>query len=197
MSITYHPFQTALGIAVVGLAPSGVCFLQFGESSVSLVSQLRMHCPGQTVLPAAIPQSDLLSHIESAVSAAIRGRGAALATIAIAPVGSEFQLAVWHHLRSIPPGKVQSYSAVAQALNTPRATRAVARACGANSIALFIPCHRVIRSDGSLGGFRWGLETKRRLLEAESSTYLNSPASTYQGSNVNVDIPETTSSGCR
>jgi AraC family transcriptional regulator of adaptative response/methylated-DNA-[protein]-cysteine methyltransferase len=88
-------------------------------------------------------------------------------------------------------GEVRSYSEIAQALNIPRATRAVARACGANSIALLIPCHRVIRSDGSLGGYRWGLEAKRRLLATEYGARFGGPNFDYQGISVTGDIPET------
>jgi AraC family transcriptional regulator of adaptative response/methylated-DNA-[protein]-cysteine methyltransferase len=74
---------------------------------------------------------------------------------------------VWKYLQTIPSGSVQSYSEVAQALGQPKAARAVASACAANRIALVIPCHRVIRGDGALGGYRWGLERKRALLETE------------------------------
>uniref|UniRef100_UPI00202959BF methylated-DNA--[protein]-cysteine S-methyltransferase n=1 Tax=Actinotalea sp. C106 TaxID=2908644 RepID=UPI00202959BF len=83
--------------------------------------------------------------------------------------GTAFQARVWDALRRIPAGQTRSYTEVAEAIGAPTAVRAVASACGANPVALVIPCHRVVRSDGSLGGYRWGLEVKRRLLETEGS----------------------------
>ena len=78
-----------------------------------------------------------------------------------------FQMRVWNYLQSIPSGEVRSYGEVAAAIGAPSATRAVARACATNPVALAIPCHRVIRGSGELGGYRWGLERKRELLEME------------------------------
>ena len=80
-----------------------------------------------------------------------------------------FQRKVWSHLQTIPRGKTKSYSEVARAIGRPTATRAVARACATNSVALEIPCHRVVREDGNLGGYRWGLQRKKRLLEMEKA----------------------------
>jgi len=79
-----------------------------------------------------------------------------------------FQRLVWEELRQIPYGETRSYSAVAQALGRPTATRAVARACASNPVALVIPCHRVVRENGALGGYRWGMERKQALLNQEA-----------------------------
>jgi AraC family transcriptional regulator, regulatory protein of adaptative response / methylated-DNA-[protein]-cysteine methyltransferase len=79
-----------------------------------------------------------------------------------------FQMRVWKHLQSIPYGATRSYSDVARSLGAPLATRAVARACATNPVAIAVPCHRVVRSDGSLGGYRWGLKRKKQLLSIES-----------------------------
>jgi AraC family transcriptional regulator of adaptative response/methylated-DNA-[protein]-cysteine methyltransferase len=79
-----------------------------------------------------------------------------------------FQRQVWEQLRKIPPGQTYSYSEVAKAIGQEKAVRAVARACATNPVALVIPCHRVIRGDKSLGGYRWGLERKRKLLQSEA-----------------------------
>jgi AraC family transcriptional regulator, regulatory protein of adaptative response / methylated-DNA-[protein]-cysteine methyltransferase len=81
--------------------------------------------------------------------------------------GTAFQLTVWRYLQQIPYGETRTYSGVATALGKPRAVRAVASACARNRIALAIPCHRVIRGDGGLGGYRWGLERKQQLLQRE------------------------------
>jgi AraC family transcriptional regulator of adaptative response/methylated-DNA-[protein]-cysteine methyltransferase len=83
--------------------------------------------------------------------------------------GTAFQLRVWQALRRIPRGETRSYSQLAREMGAPHATRAVARACAMNRVALFVPCHRVIGANGSLTGYRWGVERKRRLLEAEGA----------------------------
>jgi AraC family transcriptional regulator of adaptative response/methylated-DNA-[protein]-cysteine methyltransferase len=83
--------------------------------------------------------------------------------------GTAFQVQVWDYLRQIPRGELRTYKEVAEAIGRPKAVRAVASACGANRIALAIPCHRVIRGDGGLGGYRWGIERKRQLLAIENS----------------------------
>jgi AraC family transcriptional regulator of adaptative response/methylated-DNA-[protein]-cysteine methyltransferase len=82
--------------------------------------------------------------------------------------GTAFQERVWNALREIPPGIVVSYAQVAERIGSPKAVRAVAQACGANHIAVAIPCHRVVRQDGALSGYRWGVERKRELLERET-----------------------------
>jgi AraC family transcriptional regulator of adaptative response/methylated-DNA-[protein]-cysteine methyltransferase len=94
----------------------------------------------------------------------------ALGQIPLVLHGTAFQLKVWRYLQTIPPGSVQSYTEVAEAIGQPKAVRAVANACAANHIAVVIPCHRVIRGDGGLGGYRWGLDRKRALLDAERRT---------------------------
>jgi AraC family transcriptional regulator of adaptative response/methylated-DNA-[protein]-cysteine methyltransferase len=190
MTVRYHSFLTDLGLCVVGLSPSGVCFLQFGECLENLLDSLRTHRPEDNLEQMVHEEGVPVPRIETTIRAATRGHFKDILTLPIAPIGTEFQLAVWTCLRDIPSGEVRSYSEIAHALNIPRATRAVARACGANAIALLIPCHRVIRSDGSLGGYRWGLQAKRRLLAAERGAPL-SPTSDYQGFSVTVDIPET------
>lgn len=83
--------------------------------------------------------------------------------------GTPFQIQVWKLLLTVPRGETWTYQELANHLGRPSATRAVANACGANKIAYFIPCHRIIRSDGGLGGYRWGIELKRRLLDVEKS----------------------------
>ena len=83
--------------------------------------------------------------------------------------GTEFQRKVWKGLRNIPPGQTRSYTDLAKAIGCPQSVRAVASACGANPVAVLVPCHRVLRSDGRFGGYRWGLERKLKLLELEET----------------------------
>jgi AraC family transcriptional regulator of adaptative response/methylated-DNA-[protein]-cysteine methyltransferase len=84
--------------------------------------------------------------------------------------GTAFQQRVWQALREIPPGKTASYAQIAARIGAPKSARAVARACGANPLAVVIPCHRVVRSDGDISGYRWGVERKRRLLQREAQS---------------------------
>jgi O-6-methylguanine DNA methyltransferase len=84
--------------------------------------------------------------------------------------GTPFQFAVWDQLRAIPAGETRSYSEIARRIGRPRAIRAVGTANGANPVSIIIPCHRAIRASGHLGGYRWGLERKRKLLEIEART---------------------------
>ena len=95
--------------------------------------------------------------------------GEDLSDLALRPIGTPFQQMVWSGLKAIPRGQTQSYQAFASTIGRPTAVRAVASACASNRLALLIPCHRVVRSDGSLGGFRWGLERKRQLLAWEKA----------------------------
>ena len=95
--------------------------------------------------------------------------GEDLSNLALRPIGTPFQQMVWSALRAIPRGQTLSYQAFASAIGRPTAVRAVASACANNRLALLIPCHRVVRSDGSLGGFRWGLERKLQLLAWEKA----------------------------
>lgn len=83
------------------------------------------------------------------------------------PIGTEFQLSIWNALQQVPKGKTSTYAQIAEAIGRPKAVRAVGTAIGANPIAFLIPCHRIIRTDGGLGGFRWGLDCKKRMLEWE------------------------------
>lgn len=167
MDISYHHAPTDLGLALLALSPAGVCFLQFGESLTDLLMELQAAFPSDNLTAVEKRGEPRIEKFERAMYAAIAGRDSETRDIPIALIGTEFQRSVWEYLRSIPLGEVRSYLEVARALKAPRSTRAVARACGANSIALLIPCHRVIRSDGSLGGYRWGIEAKRLLLAAE------------------------------
>ena len=109
---------------------------------------------------------DGLRDVAVVLANAVSGEGDA-GTLPLDLQGTAFQIRVWESLRAIPTGETRTYSDVAQQIGSPRAVRAVASACAANAAALAIPCHRVIRRDGSLGGYRWGLDVKEALLFAE------------------------------
>ena len=107
-----------------------------------------------------------LAEVADVLAGAVRGERDATA-LPLDVAGTAFQLRVWEALRTIPLGETRTYSQVAEEIGAPRAVRAVASACAANEAALAIPCHRVLRKDGSMGGYRWGVEVKEQILEAE------------------------------
>jgi AraC family transcriptional regulator of adaptative response/methylated-DNA-[protein]-cysteine methyltransferase len=191
MTIRFLTFSTELGTFLVGSCPAGVCFLQCGGSPDSLLTQLTRQFPDEALVEAPDQERSDLTTVQEAVLTALRGEDIPVDTFTLAPRGTEFQKMVWSYLRSIPAGEVRSYSEVAHALEIPRSSRAIANACGANSIALLIPCHRVVRRDGLLGGYRWGAEIKRRLLAVEKAGRLVHSHAHYQGFNVTSDIPDT------
>ena len=166
VEISYATIDTPLGKMMLGATDRGLCFLEFGESPTELMESLRQEYPQAMLAPMSKPYSrEFLAWVE-ALSAYLDGERS-LGALPIALHGTAFQVKVWRYLQTIPSGSVQSYSEVAEAVGQPKAARAVASACAANRLALVVPCHRVIRGDGTLGGYRWGLDRKRTLLDKE------------------------------
>ncbi len=158
--------ETSLGKVMIGATERGVCYLQFGDSDVELLQQLQNEYPHAQF--SAMPSS---AHADfalwmHALEQHLQGQQPHL-DLPIDLRGTAFQLRVWEFLRQIPYGDVLSYQELANAIDAPRATRAVASACAANRIGIIVPCHRVIRGDGGMGGYRWGLPRKRTLLDTE------------------------------
>ncbi len=147
----------------------GVCFVEFGDDEASLVGRLRSEFPEAELIasPArnAPPELDAwMEALDQHISVGAPPRP----DLPLDMRGTAFQVKVWQFLLSIREGDVLSYSEVAAKIDKPRAVRAVASACGKNRIGVLIPCHRVLRGDGGLGGYRWGgLERKQALLDAE------------------------------
>lgn len=168
VAISHACTETPLGLMAVGATDRGLCFVQFGASREALLSALRQEYPQAALQPVEEPYSGPLQAWIEALRGHLAGTLPRL-DLPLAVRASAFQQEVWRYLQSIPYGEVRSYSEVATALGRPRATRAVARACASNRTALVIPCHRVIRADGELGGYRWGLERKRQLLALEKA----------------------------
>ncbi|HUS25494.1 MAG TPA: bifunctional DNA-binding transcriptional regulator/O6-methylguanine-DNA methyltransferase Ada [Candidatus Binatia bacterium] len=166
LGISYASARTPLGLLMMGATDRGLCFVQFGESEAALLAQLRAEYPGAKLAPMAAPRSEQFEAWMQALAQHLQGKTQQL-ELPLDVRGTAFQMSVWSYLQRIPYGSVQSYSEVAQGIGKPRAVRAVASACAANRVALVIPCHRVIRGDGALGGYRWGLERKRTLLDRE------------------------------
>jgi AraC family transcriptional regulator, regulatory protein of adaptative response / methylated-DNA-[protein]-cysteine methyltransferase len=164
-SIRYTCSDSPLGRMLIAATDRGICAIQFGRTDAELLAGLKREFPF-----AARKQDD--GGLESWVEALLRhmsGRDLDSA-LPLDIRATAFQRLVWTYLQSIPFGATKSYSQVAKAIGQPTATRAVARACATNPVAVAIPCHRVVREDGSMGGYRWGMERKKTLLEIEQSS---------------------------
>jgi len=166
VTIKYAVIQSPLGPAMMGATGRGVCFLQFGESREQLLDQLRREYPAARLESAVEPPTAEFRQWMDALSAYLAGTPPAT-NLPLDIQATAFQMRVWDYLRSIPAGTVRSYAEVAQGIGQPTAVRAVARACAANRVAVVIPCHRVVRKTGESGGYRWGEERKRALLDRE------------------------------
>ena len=164
VQIHYTIAGCSLGRLLVAATTKGVCAVRLGDSDAALEANLISEYPAAEVNrdDKALNEwvNQLLSHID--------GQHPHL-DLPLDVQATAFQWSVWEKLRAIPYGSTRSYSDIARAIGRPTATRAVARACATNPVALVIPCHRVIREDKSLGGYRWGIDRKRALLEHERS----------------------------
>jgi AraC family transcriptional regulator of adaptative response/methylated-DNA-[protein]-cysteine methyltransferase len=157
-ALTDCPF----GRLLVGATTAGVCFLGFAEPDDALLGDLRRRFPRANI----VADDAALAESVRAVLAFIAEPKVAL-ELPLDLRGTAFQLRVWEALRRIPCGETRHYAEVAAMIGAPKATRAVARCCAANPVSLAVPCHRVVGSDGSLTGYRWGLARKRALLDGE------------------------------
>ena len=151
---------------MLGTTTRGLCFLQFGDSADQLLEVLREEYPAATLAPMPTPYPEQFELWMESLSRYLGGEQVNF-DLPVDVQATAFQMKVWMYLQSIPPGTTESYAKVAAATGDPNATRAVARACASNPVAIVIPCHRVIRGDGDLGGYRWGVERKQALLDNE------------------------------
>jgi len=162
--IRWSVVETALGPALVAATARGICMVELGVDGDALEARLRAEFPGARLQQVDAGRDEFLAPRVRAVADALAGRRA---SVPVDLIGTAFQKKVWDALMKIPPGETRSYAEVAAALDAPSASRAVAGACARNRVAIVVPCHRVIRGDGSPGGYRWGLDLKRRLLDRE------------------------------
>jgi AraC family transcriptional regulator of adaptative response/methylated-DNA-[protein]-cysteine methyltransferase len=163
-TLRYATVATDLGLALVARSPAGLRLVILGDDAESLGRELARRFRSARLTPDA----EGLAGELRAVTAEIDGRGATL-DLTLDAQGTPLQQAVWAALRTIPTGTTASYVEVARAIGRPTAARAVAQACGANPLAVITPCHRVVRADGGLSGYRWGVERKRQLLAREAA----------------------------
>jgi AraC family transcriptional regulator of adaptative response/methylated-DNA-[protein]-cysteine methyltransferase len=160
--IRYCTFGSPLGTVLLGATERGLCSVKLGETGGRLADAL-----AQEFSEADLKEdSSALREIRERVLAFIAGEKS-LSRVPLDVRGTVFQRRVWEELRRIPRGETRTYSEIARAIGAPAAVRAVGSACAANPVALVVPCHRAIRTDGGLGGYAWGLERKKRLLRIE------------------------------
>jgi len=162
VEISYASIPSRLGPMLVAATDRGLCFAQFDAT----VDDLRREFPHAQMRPASKGAAPGLAQWARALRQHLAG-GTPADGLPIDIRGTAFQMRVWNFLQTIPAGQTKSYGEVAAAIGAPRATRAVGTACGSNPVAVAVPCHRVLRGDGSLGGYGGGLDRKRVLLESE------------------------------
>ncbi|WCE28844.1 bifunctional transcriptional activator/DNA repair enzyme AdaA [Vibrio sp. SCSIO 43137] len=164
--IYYAIRETALGHMIMAATEKGVCSVQFDDDKQVLLTHLRHEFPNAELIASAAQDAPELDSWMIALDEHI-SRGAPRPDVPLDIRGTAFQIKVWQCLLSIKEGDIMSYGEVAELIDKPKAVRAVGTACGKNPVGVLIPCHRVLRSDGALGGYRWGLERKRTLLDME------------------------------
>jgi AraC family transcriptional regulator of adaptative response/methylated-DNA-[protein]-cysteine methyltransferase len=157
--------ECSLGSILVAQSKKGVCAILIGDDPQRLVRDLQDRFPKANLIGDESHYQELIAKVVGLIEKPGVGLGLPLDIR-----GTAFQQRVWKALQQVPPGSTATYAEIAAKIGMPKAVRAVAQACGANALAVAIPCHRVIRSDGSLSGYRWGVERKRVLLERESHT---------------------------
>ncbi len=164
--IRYGIATTRLGTLLVARTSRGICAIEFGDDAAAIKAQLARRFPQASLVADDEPEAD------TALRAVARyvddANGERSLSLPLDIVGTAFQRRVWEALTKIPVGETATYAELAANVGNPSAVRAVAAACAANPVALAVPCHRAVRSDGGLGGYRWGLARKRALLERES-----------------------------
>jgi AraC family transcriptional regulator of adaptative response/methylated-DNA-[protein]-cysteine methyltransferase len=166
--LTWACRDTLLGPLMMAATDRGVCFAQFGESSETLRQQLQNEFPRAELVGFENSAGHQLDQWIDALNAYLKNRQPR-PELPLDLKGTAFQIRVWQFLLSLDDGDVVSYSELASAIENPKAVRAVASACAANRVAVLVPCHRILRSDGGLGGYRWGVDRKRSLLDMERS----------------------------
>jgi AraC family transcriptional regulator of adaptative response/methylated-DNA-[protein]-cysteine methyltransferase len=160
LHIRYCAFSTELGTALVAVTDKGVCSVKLGDDRGKLKRLLEDEFSEAELAEASLPE------IKEAILDFLSG-DSQLARVPLDIRGTVFQRRVWEELRRIPRGETRTYREIARAVGAPDAVRAVGSACGANPVALAVPCHRAVRTDGGLGGYAWGIARKKKLLALE------------------------------
>jgi len=165
VTIHYTVVPVSLGLLLVAVTERGICGVSLGDTEESLVTSLRAELPEAELVRTTDARDRLVDSVVAHVEGTTSGAELPLDVRATA-----FQWQVWRALQRIPEGATRTYQEIARELGQPSAARAVARACASNRVAVLIPCHRVVRGDGGLGGYRWGVARKAALLAREGAT---------------------------
>ncbi len=168
VEITYAFLDTDMGLLLLAATDRGLCLVRFGDSRDELTRDLRNDFPAATLTEMSDRSSPQFAGWVEAIRSYLKGQSTNL-DLPLDVKSTAFVEKVWKYLQSIPPGEVRTYTQVAKAIGSPNAARAVGSACGSNRVAIVIPCHRVLRGDSGLGGYRWGLDKKRKLLAHEGA----------------------------
>ena len=168
VAIRYTTLESPFGRVLVAATARGLCAVEIGDDDDALIADLHTAFPQAALSREDDGRDTWLAPALTRIAAELAGSEAPPPPVDVA--GTAFQWRVWQALTRIPRGTTVSYAGLATAIGAPNAARAVGSACGSNRLALVVPCHRVIREDGSLGGWRWGLERKRAVLDAERAT---------------------------
>jgi AraC family transcriptional regulator, regulatory protein of adaptative response / methylated-DNA-[protein]-cysteine methyltransferase len=166
LSIHFAVGECCLGSILVAATERGVCAVLLGDAPEALITDLEERFPQAQLLGA---EPDFERIVASVVGLVEGSPARSVGSLPLDVQGTVFQERVWRALQEVPPGSTTTYAKLAASLGVPRASRAVAGACAANPVAVVIPCHRVVRTDGSLAGYRWGIERKRQLLAREGA----------------------------
>jgi AraC family transcriptional regulator of adaptative response/methylated-DNA-[protein]-cysteine methyltransferase len=162
--IEYQLGTCSLGCVLVAMSEKGICFISMGDSADELEMMLKQKYPHAQI---SEKNADLQQNLLKVLNYVEQPKSKL--DIELDIVGTAFQKQVWSALTNVPPGQVSSYSEIAKQIGLPLASRAVAAACAANSLALAIPCHRIIKKDGGISGYRWGVARKKILLQKEGA----------------------------
>jgi len=164
-TIQYRIQECTLGPVAIAASMRGICAILFGEDKAALENDLAARFPTASLIEGDGEFDRLADTVARYID-----KLTDTVEFPLDPSGTDFQQRVWRALREIAPGTTASYKEVAIRIGSPKAVRAIARACAANPIAIAIPCHRVVRSDGSMSGYRWGKARKRMLLDREAQS---------------------------
>lgn len=174
VAIRYTTARSPLGQVLVAATTRGICTVALGDDDKSLEAALRDEFAHATIARVDAGRDEWLAAVLDRIARGLAGATTVDATLPPVDItATAFQWRVWQALTRIPPGETRSYADVARAVGKPGAARAVGHACGSNQLALIVPCHRVVRADGSLGGWRWGVARKQALLEREARSRRN------------------------
>ena len=174
LTISYGTTSTAFGLLMMAATDRGLCFVQFGETKQHMLEALKAEFPLAEISEMVTEHHSQFDAWMAALKAHLAGERQSI-ELPLDIQGTAFQMKVWDYLQKIPYGQKRTYTEVAHAIGHPKAVRAVGSACGANNVAIVIPCHRVLRGSGALGGYRWGLEVKHALIDQEQRLSERSP----------------------